>query len=155
MRIVCSLFCFLVGLSGYGQSRSVSTTKTDLFVGVWEMVSVVNSNTNGSRMRSGGGNLKIFGADGSYLFVQVTPVGSVIAQQGTFSVLSDSTYAEYVETAFNQGLNGLSSQIGYTLDSVGHVLRIQGKVNDFVFDEEWRKVQIPLSRNDTTNQTQP
>ncbi|WP_257666839.1 DUF4488 domain-containing protein [Parapedobacter tibetensis] len=123
--------------------------RADLFVGVWELVGMANANTNGEVLKVPAGNYKIFGADGSYLFMQWTPQGSRYVQEGTFNVLTDSTYAEHIKHALNKNLEGNQYEITYR-SAEDSTITIEGKIDGFSYRELWRKVMAevlpPVSR---------
>jgi len=113
--------------------------RTDLFVGVWELVGTANVNTNGNVMKAPPGNYKVFGADGSYRFMRFHPQGSCFAQEGSFRVLSDSTYVEQINRALVKQLEGNQYEIDYQVNEEG-LLVIEGNVDDFRYREVWRRV---------------
>ncbi|MGK6350321.1 DUF4488 domain-containing protein [Parapedobacter sp. DT-150] len=124
----------LLPLSTFGQE-----SKADTFFGVWELVGLENSNTQGNTVKIPPGNFKIFGADNSYHFMVVTKAGACYSQTGSFKVLSDSTYVEQIGQALNQSLEGNAYEIQYHFMEDGHLV-IAGKVNQVSYKETWRRV---------------
>ncbi|WDF67553.1 DUF4488 domain-containing protein [Sphingobacterium oryzagri] len=151
MKKVCSLFnccaivigmTMLISFSSFVSLETLSKKKVkSRMVGVWELVSYGSQKAD--EHQASPGQLKVFGQDGDYTFVQVGQAGTELAHKGTFRVQSDSTYTEKIEFAVRQNLRGVSSTVHYVFHSEEEML-VHGTVSDIVFHEKWRKVKLHL-----------
>ncbi|SFC44424.1 protein of unknown function [Parapedobacter composti] len=109
------------------------------FVGIWEMVEMSNTTIEGTVVEVPAGYYKVFGADGSYFFMQWNRLGSRYVQEGTFSVRTDNSYAERIERALNKRLEGREFEIQYRFTDQ-EIMVIEGVVDGVAYTERWRKV---------------